>query len=284
MMESTGGGNLSRLKVIVKHLGDLWPAVLHRRTYARAMGSRADLRDCLEHTYAAHVHNALQDVLLIDLIREIGALVLDTDRRSASVANVVAQLRDPKLLQELEAEYRVVPPLAVQLHNEKDLDPATIAAIRDSIQRDELRRNLEQLASLPTTLNEIENALLVSDTAKALSLVRNKAVAHYDVVRDGSDWRMWRIDGVGLTYGQVDAYVEAATSAIDNLSHFVRHSAFDFEGSREIGEERIREYIDALVIGLGTQRNEREAKRAKVQRGMEILENQAADRSGGGPK
>jgi hypothetical protein len=44
------------------------------------MGRRDDLRDGLANTYAAHVHNAIQDVVLLDLIREIGALVLDRNK------------------------------------------------------------------------------------------------------------------------------------------------------------------------------------------------------------
>src|ERR1700676_3403476 len=135
---------LARIRTIVKHLGDMWPIVLRRRTYMLEMGRREDLRDGLEQTYAAHVQNALQDVLLIDLIREIGALVLDTDRRSGSVAVVVAILRDANVVSDLEPEYLIVP--AVRLHNEGDLDAETLASVRKSLHDNELKRNLEQLA------------------------------------------------------------------------------------------------------------------------------------------
>lgn len=269
--------NLARLKVVVTYLGDLWPLVLHRRTYMQALGENEALRESLEQTYAAHVHNALQDVLLLDLFRELGALVLDRNPNSASVAVAVSALRDPKIMSELEAQYRIVPAEPVRLYNEKDLDAETIAAIQKSLHDDELRRNLEQLAALPASLEEIERTLLLSEAAKTIWTARSKAVAHYDVVRDGADWKMWRIGSTGLTYGQLDSYVEAATSAIDKLSHFVRRAAFDFKGSIEIGQKYAAEYVEALTIGLRAQRGERESKRLEIQRRLEAIQADSAE-------
>jgi hypothetical protein len=268
--------DMARLKVVVRYLSDTWPTVLHRRTYAQGMARREELRDGLNQTHAAHVQNALQDVLLIDLIREIGALVLDTDRRTASVANAIRLLRDSNVLKELEVEYRVIPPVPTRMINEDDLDPETAAQVRKSIYNDELRRNLKRLAALPATIKEMKKELLSSKVGRTIRTARNKAVAHYEVIRDGSDWKMWRIDGAGLTYGQLDAYVDEATSAIDKLSHFVLHSAFDFEGSRRIGEERVAQYVDALVAGLQIQRSEWDAIRARMQSELEELEARAA--------
>ena len=85
---------LAHLKVVVRHLLDVWPGVLQRQTYMQAMGRRDELSKALNQTYAAHVHNTLQGVLVIDLIREVGALILDDDKRSASVRRAVAALRD----------------------------------------------------------------------------------------------------------------------------------------------------------------------------------------------
>lgn len=271
---------IARVRTIVKHLGDMWPIVLRRRTYMLAMGQREDLRDGLAQTYAAHVQNDLQDVLLIDLIREIGALVLDRFQDSASVAVAVAILRDPNVVKELETEYRVVPP--VRLYNEDDLDEETLAQVRKSIHDNELKRNLEQLAELPAFLDEIDRTLLQTDVSKAIRTARNKAVAHYDVIRDGSDWKMWRIGATGLTYGQLDEYVAATTSTIDKLCHFVRRTAFDFKGAEGIAHKYATVYIDALVIGLRSQRSDRDAKLAELQRSMQTLETEPAKRGSDG--
>jgi hypothetical protein len=82
-IERTRTEKLARLKTIVKHIGDKWPTVLRRRTHMDEMGKSEGLRAGLEHTHSAHVHNELHVVLIVDLIREVGALVLDKNPRSA---------------------------------------------------------------------------------------------------------------------------------------------------------------------------------------------------------
>ncbi len=101
---------LARLKAIVTHVGDQWGTVLHRQAYFHAMTRSTELADGLQGTYAAHVHNTVTDTFVIDLLREIGALVLDRDSNSASVAVAVRVLRDPLVLDELRKDYRIVLP------------------------------------------------------------------------------------------------------------------------------------------------------------------------------
>lgn len=83
---------------------------------------------------------------------------------------------------------------------------------------------------------------------------RSKSVAHYDVVRDGADWKLWRVDGTGLTYGQVDEYVDACTNAIHTLTLLVQRAHHDFPEAGVIGNEYAQEYIEALVAGLRSQK------------------------------
>lgn len=79
------------------------------------------LHEAFGFSYAAHVHNAFQDLLLADLIIQIGALILDNDRGSASVARAVSALRDQEPLKELYAEYHVVSPPADQNSSAHDI-------------------------------------------------------------------------------------------------------------------------------------------------------------------
>jgi hypothetical protein len=276
--ELTPTQQLSRLRVIVEHLLDGWRVVLRRRTYLQAMARREDLREALEQTYAAHAHNALQDVLLIDQLREIGALVLDTDRRSASVAQAVTALRQETVLAELRAEYGVVLP-PPRVYNEHELTPAMRAAVDETLYNSELARNLGEFDCLRAEVDAIERDVLRSDVARLLAQARNKAVAHYDVVRDGSDWRLWRIGDTRLTYGQLDEYVEAVTSAIDNLNLFVRRAAFDFGRMGEIAQEQIKEYLDALVHGLRHQREQEQERLEDLRRRAAAIEAGSAEQS-----
>ena len=189
--------DLAGLKVIVKHLGDMWPAVLHRRAYMLALAQGGELRAGLDQTYAANVHSAIQQVLLIDLLRELGALVLDTNTKSASVANSVRLLRSREITQELEAEYRMVPPMHPQLLNEMDMTAEQADSIRRMLREDELRRNLDQLAALPAALDEIEQALIASAVGQALWKIRCKGVG---ALRCRARWRRLAIVACGRAH------------------------------------------------------------------------------------
>jgi hypothetical protein len=86
-----------------------------------------------------------------------------------------------------------------------------------------------------------------------------ESVAHYDVVRDGFDWKLWRVDGTGLTYGQVDEFVDACTGAIHTLALLVQRTHHAFPEASVIGNEYAGEFIEALVAGLKSQKQARNA-------------------------
>jgi hypothetical protein len=84
--EPTPAERLAKLKEVVRHLADMWMVVLQRLTYLQMLTSSDELWTALNQTRAAHVHNAIQDVLLGDLILQLAALILDKDSGSASVS------------------------------------------------------------------------------------------------------------------------------------------------------------------------------------------------------
>jgi len=264
IQEPTPAERLVRLKAVVKHLADTWPAVLQRQTYMQAMGRSEDLRDALHSTYASHVHNTVQGVLLIDLIREIGALVLDESPQSASVASAMAALRSEVLLEELRSEYRIVPPLT-RTYNDDELTDNMREVVAEMWQRAELERNLNEFDSLCSKLTKIDAEVMKAEIRPRLWKARSKAIAHYDLVQDGGDWRMWRIgDGdTTLTYGEVDRYIDACTAAIETLYLLVRRAWFDMNETRRIAQKYADEYIGALVLGLRQQREKHEKERAQ---------------------
>ena len=108
-----------------------------------------------------------------------------------------------------------------------------------------------------------------SEVGEKLWQARSKGVAHYDVVRSGDDWRLWRVDGTGLTWGQINTYVDTCSEAIEVLLALVRETSFDFEGSKEVAQGYVDEFIDALVRGLQSQKQEQAEKRDRLIRGTE---------------
>jgi hypothetical protein len=151
----TTAQRLERLKVIVKHLADTWPHVLQRQICMQSLGRREDLHTALAETYVANITNMLQVVPVIDLLREIGALVLDTDRSSASVARAMFALRDPDVLIELRAEYEVVRPIGEI--RDANLTPEMRAAIDLQIREADRRDQLAKFEQWRAELAAIDN-------------------------------------------------------------------------------------------------------------------------------
>jgi hypothetical protein len=202
------------------------------------MGTDERLRAAINFTFPGHVQNALRDVLIIDLIRSIGALILDTDPRSASVAVAITFLRDKKLQAELEAEYLVVPPLPPDAH-EDGTPPEAREAVRAQLREHDLRRNMEVFATLVPTLDKIEREVINSDVS---------------------------VDDSGLTFDQLDVQMQVCTEAIDTLSGLVRCAGFDFTATPNFAKKDVDQYIAALATGLRAQRVAQEERvRAKRQ-------------------
>jgi hypothetical protein len=65
------------------------------------------------------------------------------------------------------------------------------------------------------------------------------------------------------------SYVDTCTRAIDTLYLLVLHTSFDFERSKEIAQENADEFIEALTIGLRSQKKERAEKRERLMQGRE---------------
>jgi AbiU2 len=262
----TAAERLARLKTIVRHLSDTWPSVLQRQLCMQTLGRHEDLHAALAQTCAAHITNTLQNVLLLDLLREIGALVLDTDSSSASVGRALSALRDQEAMAVLRAEYEIVRPLT---HLGGDITPEVQAEIDARWQETERGDQLAKFEQWRLELAAIGSQLFGTEVHTRLELARNKSVAHYDVVRQGSDWKLWRVDGTGLTWGQVNDYVDVCTKAIDTLSLLVLQTSFDFEESQQIAQKYVDEFVGALLIGLQEQRRLRDEKRERLLRGLD---------------
>lgn len=59
----------------------------------------------------------------------------------------------------------------------------------------ERRDQLAKFEQWRAELTAIDAEVTGSDVGKLLWQARNKGVAHYDVVRVGDDWKLWRVDG-----------------------------------------------------------------------------------------
>ena len=88
-------------------------------------------------------------------------------------------------------------------------------------------------------------------------------------MRAGNDWKLWSVEGTGLTWGQINTYVDMCTKAIDALSLLVLQTSFDFEESQRISQQYVDDFIEALAIGLLSQKQAKAEKRERLIRGTE---------------
>ena len=238
-MNDDQAADLARAKAIVTHLLATWPAVLRQRQYMQTMSESQELAAALEHTYAAHVHNAVGSVLVMDLIRAVGALILDRNGNSASVVTAVALVGREHVARALSTEMTEVKP-------GRYVDESAASALSKALSHHAEGYYRDARADLEW----IEREVLSSEIAGTLRIVRNKAVAHHDLVREGTDWKLWRIEGTGLTYGQLDAFIDTCTEAIHRLAHLVLRKSHAFDLEPEHAKQWAEEYVQALVAGL----------------------------------
>jgi hypothetical protein len=250
-----------KLRHIVDHVFDIWDNALGRWSYFRSLGQHSELAMALTPSYAAHVHNALQDALLIDSLRELGAVILDRDERSASLQQAMRLIKSKEVLDAIRKEYEVVPPVR---HMNEDLPPALLAEIDAQIHQDGLERNRREFEELYAKVMKIDVDLLEAPITSKIREARNTSVAHYDVRKAGPDWKTLTVGDAGLTFGDMDAYFENCTEAVKVITLFVHRRSMDFAASHEIFKKRVNEYIDAMIRGRGAQKAEIEERRMQV--------------------
>jgi AbiU2 len=258
----TAQERLQRLKKIVEHLNHTWSDVLHRQLCMQALGRREDLHKALEHTYAANITNMLQHVLVMDLLREIGALILDSDRKSAGVLRAFSGLRDPELMKVLRAEHEVVRPAtnfntgSMPAHVLKQFEAGRV--VRDR------QEQIERFDGILTELTALEPKIRDSDVAARLRDIRNKGVAHYDVVRDGNSWKLWAEGGTEVTWDEINDFIDTCTKGIELLYGAVCHTSFNFEEAQKVYQGNVDEFVDALAAGLRSNKERQERERAEA--------------------
>ena len=95
--------------------------------------------------------------------------------------------------------------------------------------------------------------MLRSGLAETIKTARHMAVVHNAILFDGTDWKVWRIERSGLTYGQLDTFIDMCTEAIDTLAHLALRQSHAFELEPFHAKTWAGDYVEALVIGLENQ-------------------------------
>jgi hypothetical protein len=230
----------------VTHLVDDWSSVLRQRQYLQTIGNNEALVDALENTYAAHVHNTVGVVFVVDLIRCVGALITDTRKGTASLAKAIELLGKDVILRSLLSE-------SAKVESGRFVSEAAAKALENAF----LAQGPGHIREAKVALESIDREVLHSALADKLQKMRHMAIAHHAIIFESGNWRL-------LTYGELDTFIDMCTQAIDRVAHLVLRRSHAFAAEPLNAQLHAEQYVEALLVGLQQQRQQRSTLLARL--------------------
>lgn len=171
----------------------------------------------------AHGFRILANTLLHTCILDIAKIALDKDKRTPSVAQLVAALEDPAMVAELREEFAIwnLAPISGE-------DPDVIALLQAAERREEDQRRT-QFDELVTSLRLGWEELIASPALASFSTMRDKLIAHSELWHDGASYRPFDVALLGLKFGDLRVVITRLRSLVDLITLVYRNSSFDFE-------------------------------------------------------
>lgn len=166
----------------------------------------------------------LRHSLFLSCAQDIAKLSLDDDKRTPSIKNLVASLRDDSVrgqLRELFSSWHA--PLA-----EEETDPGILEALCKMNLREETERRVQFDASW----SEVQQSwadLAASSYMSAFLAIRDKVAAHTEVQYVADKYQFVDIGALGLKWSELGTAIKAMQRLIEGLSLLVRNSGFAWE-------------------------------------------------------
>jgi hypothetical protein len=175
----------------VTKVGGYATSIVHRYLAARQKLAifeglmREDISKRFENSYGAHAYVSLRLTLLSDLVRDIWAFVLDSNKQSASVKSTWSQIQNDDLRHALR-KIAITPPQGDVMFSGEWTEKQK-AAFRDDSRREyEITRGRTFDETFERTGVQLPE-LLGSELAIRIASVRMKVIAHHDMkpTKDG---------------------------------------------------------------------------------------------------
>jgi len=233
---------LTKLRGHMDRLFDLAIGAWERAKLLEPMMRDDELNKRIGRERKGAAFSRLRIFLYWDLINEIVKLTSDDSERCPSIRNIVAMLKRPGIREELRAIYS------------KPITPAFIggdvlsAADREMIlngDRLELEREFDNLFQRTVDATEL---LLSSSTVVAYQVVRDKLIAHNEVMHVPPKYEPVDISKFGLKFGEERKVLKQATEIVDNLYSLILRTSFDWDRSWIIFENESRKLWDLPLL------------------------------------
>jgi hypothetical protein len=170
----------------------------------------------------AHGFRTLTNMMLHACILDIAKVALDKNKRTPSVAQLVAALAETGVVEQLREEFAIW-----RLAPTSGDDPAVLELLRAMEMREEETRRA-QFDDLVTAVRADWEELLASPALASFAVMRDKLIAHSELWHDGTKYRPLDVSSLRLKFGGLRIVIQRLQVLIDQLTLIYRNSSFDF--------------------------------------------------------
>lgn len=191
-----------------------------------------DMRKLFQNSYGAHAYVALSLTLVLDLIRDSCAFVLDTDERAPSLTNVWQLLQADDLRAALRS--KIARPYAHGTIYGEGFDNEEQAAWEAKMVQEDVERKANDFDDAYARAAEGVLRIADSELATKFKTARDKAIAHYEM-RAGKDGpKLYRLDQIGLTWDAPRRFIEQLDPVLWDVVLVATWSSYDDRGFDEM--------------------------------------------------
>jgi hypothetical protein len=233
---------VERLQAMTPLIVDRYFELQVRQKILEPMMFDKRLAESIGKSYAANAWNFLVQSLFLDQIRGICALTWDDDTRTYSVRNALRFLSRPDVKEAIRSQETEPSPI-VPSRGEPDLsDEFRTAHLSHERQELEARfdQNFEELMEAWRGFGRLA-------FRKKMQTVRNKVIAHHELVEGEDKYESVNIEEFGLKWGDVGKCLKALAPVVFKLEVACRSHSYAEDQYEEIHEKWAQDLWDRLI-------------------------------------
>lgn len=170
--------------------------------------------------------------LYLSFLQALANLISDSDKRSASLKNIVDLAKKPNAKQLLRESF--TKPMSkenfifVGEYSQEWKDHHISRKIKEYSEENEALFDLKFDKVISTA-----ESFLASHMVNRLESIRDKTISHYEVRPDGSEYKLMAIEDFGLTWDYGIEVYEATRPIVEDLGLYVRSTGYAIDFAEE---------------------------------------------------
>lgn len=204
-----------------------------------------DFAERFNQTHGARALNALTLSLLLDIVRDSHAFLLDRDARASSLANIWRMMSGTRSRAAFRVEWSKPTPTRFSWGNEA-LDAKARAAVErefaEADQGKKERRFDELCAQVDAELPNV----LEGELAERIRTARNKAIAHYELHVIDDVPKPFMPGDAGLKWQDPREFMAQVEPVLFRVVLLATNSAYDVEGFKRVHSKSAADFWDRL--------------------------------------